>query len=62
MFQFRDKTIVIITREKWGVMKISKHHYALELAKNHNCTVFFVETPQLYNGGLRIKNVVNIPI
>jgi hypothetical protein len=60
MFQFRDKTVFIITRENWGQMKISKHHYALELAKN-NCKVFFIASPQLINGGIQVKKCEEHP-
>ena len=46
MFTFRDKTIFILSPEAWGVMRISKHHYAVELAKMGN-RVFFFEPPTL---------------
>ena len=46
MFAFRDKTIYIISPEAWGVMRISKHHYAIELARMGN-RVFFFEPPTL---------------
>jgi hypothetical protein len=46
MFTFRDKTIFILSPEAWGVMRISKHHYAVELAKLGN-RVFFFEPPTL---------------
>lgn len=44
MFEFREKTIVIISPQKWGKMHISKHHYAIELAKRNN-TVYFLNPP-----------------
>ena len=46
MFTFRDKTIFILSPEAWGVMRISKHHYAIELARMGN-RVFFFEPPSL---------------
>lgn len=46
MFSFRDKTIFILSPEAWGVMRISKHHYAVELARMGN-RVFFFEPPTL---------------
>jgi len=44
-FQFKNKTILIISPEKWGKMMISKHHYAIELAKMGN-RVYFLNPPQ----------------
>lgn len=35
-------------------MKVSKHHYALELARQ-NCLVYFIEPPQLSTKGIEIK-------
>jgi hypothetical protein len=46
MFTFSGKTIFILSPEAWGVMRISKHHYAVELAKMGN-KVFFFEPPTL---------------
>ena len=44
MFELSNKTVLLISPERWGKMRVSKHHYALELAKN-NCNVFFLEPP-----------------
>ena len=44
MFDFKNKTILIISPQKWGKMHISKHHYALELAKKGNI-VYFLNPP-----------------
>jgi hypothetical protein len=44
----------MISPERWGTMKVSKHHYALELAAN-NCRVYFIEPPQLSYTGIEIK-------
>jgi glycosyltransferase involved in cell wall biosynthesis len=53
MFQFNNKNVFIISFERWGEMKISKHHYAIELARK-NCNVFFIEAPLLSNKGVTI--------
>ncbi|HTB53358.1 MAG TPA: hypothetical protein VK718_11355 [Ferruginibacter sp.] len=42
--QLKDKTILIISQQDWGDMFISKHHYALELAKRGN-RVYFINSP-----------------
>ncbi|GAB1397072.1 hypothetical protein MASR1M65_18510 [Saprospiraceae bacterium] len=41
---FKNKTILIISQQEWGLMRISKHHYALELAKKGN-KVFYLTAP-----------------
>lgn len=41
--QITDKTILIISPNEWGVMHISKHHYALSLEKNN--IVYFLNPP-----------------
>lgn len=42
-------------------MKVSKHHYAIELAKR-GCTVFFIEPPELSNEtGVRISQCADHP-
>lgn len=61
MFQFRDKTVYIISPERWGTMKVSKHHYALELAAK-NCRVYFIEPPQLSKNGIEIKTCADHPL
>lgn len=38
------KTILIISPQDWGTMRISKHHYALELAKRGN-RVYYLNPP-----------------
>ncbi|HUQ65147.1 MAG TPA: hypothetical protein VM101_03280, partial [Flavitalea sp.] len=38
------KVIFIISYENWGAMRMSKHHYAIELAKAGN-TVYFINHP-----------------
>lgn len=42
--ELRNKTIVIISQEDWGEMFISKHHYAVELAKRGN-KIFYINFP-----------------
>lgn len=51
-----EKTILILSQQDWGRMFISKHHYALELAKLGN-TVFFVNGPD-QQGSLKSGEVV----
>jgi glycosyltransferase involved in cell wall biosynthesis len=57
-FQFKHKTVYILSPEKWGVMKVSKHHYALELA-DMGCRVFFIEPSSLSSKGITINNCVD---
>jgi glycosyltransferase involved in cell wall biosynthesis len=40
-----DKTILILSPQSWGTMFISKHHYALELARMGN-KVYFLNPPE----------------
>ena len=40
----KNKTIIIISPQAWGNMFISKHHYAIELAKRGN-DVYFLNPP-----------------
>ena len=40
----RGRTILLISQQDWGTMFISKHHYAVELAKRGN-KVFFLNSP-----------------
>jgi hypothetical protein len=54
-FSFSNKTIFLISPERWGKMKVSKHHYALELA-NRECVVYFIEPPSLHNNAIEIQN------
>lgn len=42
--QFENLTIWIVSPEAWGKQKVSKHHYALELARRGN-EVIFIEPP-----------------
>lgn len=46
MFELKNKTILIISQQSWGTMFISKHHYAIELAKLHN-KVYFLNPPEV---------------
>jgi len=41
-FQFKNKTILIISPEKWGENYLSKHHYAIELSKENE--VYFLNS------------------
>ena len=44
MIELNNKTILIISPEAWGQSFVSKHHYAVALAKRGN-TVFFLNPP-----------------
>jgi len=44
-FELRNKTIIILSPEKWGKMMLSKHHYAIELAGMGNIVFFTVFNP-----------------
>jgi len=41
-----NKTVFILSPVKWGKMRVSKHHYAIELAQAGNC-VYFIEPPDI---------------
>lgn len=47
--------VYILSSERWGTMRVSKHHYALELAEQGS-EVYFIEPPALSNKGISIKN------
>jgi hypothetical protein len=42
--ELRNKVIYIVSHEEWGDMFMSKHHYAVELAKKDNL-VYFINHP-----------------
>ena len=44
MSALKNKTILILSPQAWGTMFVSKHHYAVELAKYGN-KVFFLNPP-----------------
>jgi hypothetical protein len=41
----RDKVILVVSPQSWGNMFISKHHYAIELARRGN-KVYFLNPPE----------------
>jgi hypothetical protein len=43
-----NKTILIVSPQAWGKMMLSKHHYAIELAKKGN-QVYFLNPPDASN-------------
>ena len=53
MFVLKNKTILIVSPQSWGKMHVSKHHYAIELAKRGN-TVYFMNPP-VRKIGVKIK-------
>jgi glycosyltransferase involved in cell wall biosynthesis len=40
MSSLRNKTILIISPNEWGTVRVSKHHYAMELAERGNRVLF----------------------
>ncbi|HUB60029.1 MAG TPA: hypothetical protein VL978_04980 [Puia sp.] len=46
------KTILVISPQRWGKMTLSKHHYAIELAKRGN-RVYFLNPPEKKQGRKR---------
>lgn len=52
-FHFRNKIVYLLSSDRWGTMRVSKHHYALELAEKGN-RVFFIEPPDLQNKGISV--------
>ena len=48
MRELRNKTILLISPQSWGTMFVSKHHYAIELAKMEN-RVYFLNPPDNKN-------------
>ena len=45
MWQLRNKTILILSPQAWGTMFLSKHHYAVELARLGN-RVYYLNPPE----------------
>jgi hypothetical protein len=45
MPDLKNKTILLLSPQSWGKMFVSKHHYAIELAKRGN-TVYFLNPPE----------------
>ncbi|NJO25249.1 MAG: hypothetical protein HC867_04930 [Bacteroidia bacterium] len=54
MTYLENKRILILSPQAWGTMFLSKHHYAVELAKKGN-TVYFLNPPD--EGHQQIKSV-----
>jgi len=59
-FSFSNKTVYLLSPERWGTMKVSKHHYALELAER-GCRIFFIEPPSLAHKGISIVSCDDHP-
>lgn len=57
MAALQDRTILVVSPQAWGNMFISKHHYALELARRGN-RVYFLNPPG--EGGADKKKRVEI--
>lgn len=45
MPDLKNKTILILSPQRWGNMLLSKHHYAIELAKRNNI-IYFLNPPE----------------
>jgi hypothetical protein len=56
--EFTNKTILIISPNFWGKMMVSKHHYALELAKKGNI-VYYLNPPDLKKDYFEINKVAD---
>jgi hypothetical protein len=52
VFSLKDKCILLLSPQAWGVMLLSKHHYALALAKRGNL-VYFLNPPEEQFRGLQ---------
>jgi hypothetical protein len=59
-FSFNNKAVYILSPERWGIMRVSKHHYALELAEKGN-DVYFIEPPFLSNKGVQVTALEEQP-
>jgi hypothetical protein len=54
-YSLRGKNILVISPNEWGRMRVSKHHYAIELARLGN-TVFFLNPPDSSGApGVRVE-------
>src|SRR5687767_3642526 len=58
--EFINKVIYIVSYEEWGPMLMSKHHYAIELAKENK--VYFIghtdKRKRLKRGEIRLVETV----
>lgn len=52
MHELQNKTILVLSPQSWGKLFVSKHHYAVELAKRGN-RVYFLDPPEQGRSGLR---------
>lgn len=60
-YSLNNKTILILSPQEWGAMLLSKHHYAIELAKKEN-SVYFLNPPREKLGNkIVIDTVEGIP-
>ena len=55
----KNKTILIISPESWGDIRLSKHHYSIELSKREN-NVYFLDPPKhKFSRKINIKEIMN---
>lgn len=59
-FKLSGKVVFIISPEPWGKMRMSKHHYAIELALLGN-EVYFIEPPRLTNEEIVVRDLPEHP-
>jgi glycosyltransferase involved in cell wall biosynthesis len=52
MSALQNKNILVLSPQSWGKLFVSKHHYAVELAKRGN-RVYFLDPPEQGRTGLR---------
>jgi glycosyltransferase involved in cell wall biosynthesis len=59
-FSFDKKNILLISPEPWNYVFVSKHHYAIELAKKGN-QVYFINAPSSKQKGITIREEQDYP-
>lgn len=59
--QLTNKVILIVSPQPWQDLYISKHHYAVELAKMGN-EVYFLQPPGPGRSSVRINEIANIKV
>ena len=55
--ELRNKTIFIISPQRWDGLRISKHHYALELSSRDNQVYFLEPVKKAERSGFDIQEV-----
>ena len=60
LFSLRSKNILIISTNQWSILFLSKHHYAIELAKRGNIVYFLNPMSNDFRKWLEIENPVEL--